>query len=55
MTSAIVNGTPQTCIELTEGVRTLVFGEGLTRIEQEWLTDEINNVLGNLSGDPFMY
>ena len=42
VTSAIVNGVPQTHIELAEGVRKHVMGEALDTVEQQWLAAQIN-------------
>lgn len=51
VTAAWVNGTPQTHIRLTEGVRQHIIGEGLSRQEQVWLTSAINQHLKNLGVD----
>ena len=42
VTSSIVNGVPQTHIELGEGVRRHVLGEALSTTEQRWLAAQIN-------------
>ncbi|KAF5832434.1 kinase-like domain-containing protein [Dunaliella salina] len=43
ITSVIVNGVPQTVIEVLEGIRKHRFGEGLELMEQQWLVQEINS------------
>lgn len=52
ITTMIVNGVPQTAIEISEGVRKHVFGENLARIEQQWLASEINEVIDKVSSNP---
>lgn len=42
MTGSVVNGVPQTHIELEEGVRKHMFGEALSTVEQQWLAAQIN-------------
>lgn len=51
VTSGYVNGVQQTHIQLTEGVRQHIFGEGLSRTEQVWLTAAINEHLKRLGVD----
>lgn len=55
ITTLIVNGEPQTAIEIIEGVRTLRFGEGLQLSEQQWLVCEINQQLEAMRGEPVDY
>ena len=43
--NSVVNGALQTHIELHEGVRTHIFGEGLKAAEQQWLVRAINSHL----------
>ena len=43
--NSVVNGALQTHIELHEGVRTHIFGEGLKAAEQQWLVRVINSHL----------
>ena len=43
VTSALVNGAPQTHIELAEGVRLHVMGEALSTVEQQWLAAQMND------------
>lgn len=42
VTSALVNGVPQTHVELAEGVRKHVLAEALSTVEQQWLAAQIN-------------
>ena len=51
VTSGYINGVQQTHIQLTEGVRPYVIGEGLSRTEQVWLTAAINEYLKRLGVD----
>ncbi|GFR48226.1 hypothetical protein Agub_g10087, partial [Astrephomene gubernaculifera] len=50
VTTAIVNGEPQTAVELVEGVNRHRFGEGLEPVEQLWLAGQINTHLAELKG-----
>lgn len=43
VTSPLVNGVPQTHIELAEGVRKHVLGEALSTVEQQWLAAQMND------------
>ena len=43
--NSVINGALQTHIELHEGVRTHIFGEGLKAAEQQWLVRAINSHL----------
>ena len=51
VTSGYVNGAQQTHVQLTEGVRQHILGEGLSRTEQVWLTGAINEHLKKLGID----
>lgn len=51
VTSGYVNGVQQTYVQLTEGVRQHILGEGLSRTEQIWLTAAINEHLKRLGID----
>ena len=51
VTSGYINNVPRTHIQLTEGVRQHVIGEGLSRTEQVWLTSAINEHLKRLGND----
>ena len=51
VTAAYVNGEPRTHIQLTEGVRQHIIGEGLSRTEQVWLTSAINEHLKQIGID----
>lgn len=51
VTSGYVNGVQQTHVQLTEGVRQHILGEGLSRTEQIWLTAAINEHLKKLGID----
>jgi len=44
-TEMIVNGEPQTVLQLTEGVRSHNFGSGLTFTEKQWMQQEIRAFL----------
>jgi hypothetical protein len=48
-TSEYVNGEPVTSLVLEEGVRKHAFGEDLDILEQEWLCDEVNSFLHDMS------
>lgn len=50
VTTIIVNGVPQTAIEVVEGVRKFRFGESLEPSEQEWLVWEINQKIAEVRG-----
>jgi len=41
----VVNGEPQTVLQLTEGVHKYAFGAGLSNVEQRWLVAEIREFL----------
>ena len=51
VTAGYINGVQQTHIQLTEGVRQHIIGEGLSRTEQVWLTAAINEHLKRLGVD----
>ncbi|DBA82766.1 hypothetical protein WJX77_011526 [Trebouxia sp. C0004] len=51
VTAGYVNGIQRTHIQLTEGVRQHIIGEGLSRTEQVWLTSAINEHLKRLGTD----
>lgn len=51
VTAAYVNGEPRTHIQLTEGVRQHIIGEGLSRTEQVWLISAINEHLKQIGMD----
>eukprot|EP00955_Chlamydomonas_euryale_P053785 355617-Chlamydomonas_euryale.AAC.6 len=55
ITTIIVNGEPQTAIEILEGVRKWRFGEGLQLAEQQWLVSNINEQLSQMRGAPVDY
>jgi hypothetical protein len=48
-TSEYVNGEPVTSLVLEEGVSKHAFGEDLDILEQEWLCDEVNSFLDDMS------
>lgn len=55
VTTIIVNGDPQTAVELVEGVNTYRFGEGLQLAEQEWIVAQINDHIASIRGaEPMM-
>jgi hypothetical protein len=45
VTTVVVNGMPQTAVELVAGVKKYRFAESLDVLEQEWLVSEINSFL----------
>lgn len=47
---AYVNGVPQGQLVLRQGVESIVLGEGLDPLEQEWLADVINAHLAEVEG-----
>lgn len=51
VTAGYINGVQRTHIQLTEGVRQHIIGEGLSRTEQVWLTSAINEHLKRLGTD----
>ena len=51
VTAGYINGVQRTHIQLTEGVRHHIIGEGLARTEQVWLTSAINEHLKRLGTD----
>ncbi|GIL85278.1 hypothetical protein Vretimale_10750 [Volvox reticuliferus] len=50
VTTAFINGVPQTAIELVAGVNKYRFGEGLELVEQQWLVCEINEHIAAVKG-----
>ncbi|KAG2424567.1 hypothetical protein HXX76_014447 [Chlamydomonas incerta] len=50
VTTAFINGVPQTSIEVLAGVNRYRFGEGLEMVEQQWLVQEINDQIADLQG-----
>lgn len=46
-TEMVVNGEPQTVLQLTEGVNKYAFGAGLSNVEQQWLAAEIKAFLND--------
>jgi hypothetical protein len=44
-TEMVMNGEPQTVLQLTEGVNRYAFGAGLSNVEQQWLAAEIKAFL----------
>eukprot|EP00198_Chlamydomonas_reinhardtii_P000872 XP_001690207.1 predicted protein [Chlamydomonas reinhardtii] len=50
VTTAFINGVPQTAIEVLAGVNRHRFGEGLEMVEQQWLVQEINDQIAELQG-----
>lgn len=50
VTTVIVNGVPRTALEVVEGLNRYRLGEGLQRLEQEWLAGEINQLLAEQRG-----
>ncbi|KAG2493916.1 hypothetical protein HYH03_007852 [Edaphochlamys debaryana] len=50
VTTAFINGVPQTCIEILAGVNRFRFGEGLETVEQQWLVGEINDHIAAVQG-----
>ncbi|GLC59967.1 hypothetical protein PLESTB_001559000 [Pleodorina starrii] len=50
VTTAFINGVPQTAIELIEGVSKYRFGEGLELVEQQWIVQEVNAHIAAVKG-----
>jgi hypothetical protein len=55
VTTVVVNGEPQTAIEIINGAQTARFGEGLGLAEQQWLVCEVNEQLASMRGAPVDY
>ncbi|GMH36972.1 hypothetical protein BSKO_04845 [Bryopsis sp. KO-2023] len=49
VTIMVVNGVPQMAIEIREGARKHLFGEGLDAVELEWLVQQINQTISEVS------